>query len=112
MADPRPVPRGLRVLNLLVLFLFLAGAGLYARAWVGMHRLTSYQPTLDEPLFSAMARFDRLWGLSITGTWLVSAAVLGAVAVAVALVVHRRREDEMASPGPRPNAQPEPQPNP
>lgn len=93
MADPRPVPRGLRVLNLLVLVLFLAGAGLYARAWVGMERLTSYQPAADEPLFSAMARFDRLWGLSITGTWLVSAAVLGAVAVAVAFDVHRRRAE-------------------
>lgn len=89
----RPVPRGLRLLNLLLLFVFLAGAGTYARAWFGMDALTRYQPSPTDPPFAAMARFHAMWELSITGIWLVWASVLGAVAVAVAAVIVRRRAD-------------------
>lgn len=93
MADARYVPNGFRVVNLLLLFVFLAGAGVYARAWFGMRALTTYEATPTDPPFAAMARFDQLWGLSISGVWLVSAAVIGAAAVAVAFQLHRRRFD-------------------
>lgn len=93
MADARSVPTGFRVVNLLLLFVFLVGAGLYARAWIGMRALTTYESTPGEPLFSAMARFDQLWGLSISGVWLVSAAVLGSAGIAFAFQLHRRRSD-------------------
>lgn len=92
MADARSVPPGFRVVNLLILLLFLTGAGLYARAWIGLQALTTYESTPGEPLFSAMARFDQLWGLSITGAWLVWGAVFGAAAVAFAFNLHRRAE--------------------
>lgn len=93
MADARSVPAGFRVVNLLLLFVFLTGAGLYARAWIGMRALTTYEATPADPPFAAMARFDQLWGLSISGVWLVSAAVLGSAAIALAFQVRRRRFD-------------------
>lgn len=91
MADKPPVPRILRVVNVLLLVVFLIGAGIYIRAWLGMQALTAYESTPGEPLFSAMALFDQYWGLSITGLWVMSAAGLGAVGAAIAAVVMRRR---------------------
>ena len=90
MSSQAPVPRSLRALNLVALVLFLAGAGLHARAWLGLERLRSSQPGGGEAAFSGMARFDHLWRLSEIGQWLIVAAIAVAVVAAAAAVVVRR----------------------
>lgn len=84
---------------MLALVLFLSGAGLYARSWLGMRELRDRAADADAgaPLFAAMARFDHFWMLSRIGVWLVMAAVGVAVLAAVAAVIHDRREETPAS---------------
>lgn len=86
-----PVPRTGRVLDLVGLVLFVAGAGLYGWSWLGMRRLQSTQPTSSDPVgFAAMARFNELWELSRAGMGLMAAgAVAAVVAVAVARLAGR-----------------------
>lgn len=93
-----PVPRGLRLLNILSLLLFLAGAGLYIRAWFGMHGLEAYQADPDAAIFSGMAQFNHFWNLSRIGIWLVWAAVAVAVIAAIGAVVIRRRAGTLERP--------------
>lgn len=91
-----PVPRALRLVNVLALLLVLAGAGLHVWSWLGMRRLESYVAPPDAPAFSGMARFDHYWELSRLGTWLVLAGVGVAVLSAIAAVVVRRRRGASA----------------
>lgn len=93
-----PVPRGLRLLNVLSLLLFLAGAGLYIRAWFGMERLQTYEADPEAALFSGLAEFDHFWNLSRIGIWLVWAAVAVAVIAAIAAVVVRWRAGTLERP--------------
>lgn len=85
------VPRPLRAVNLVALLLFLAGAALYVRAWIGLRELRSYVGDPAAPPFSAMALFNHYHLLSQIGVWLVVAAVTVAVIAAIAAVIHRRR---------------------
>jgi hypothetical protein len=85
----RPVPRIGRVIDITAILTFLAGAGVYAYAWIGMKRLQSFEPPPDGPPFAAMARFNELWLHSRTGMWLMAAGV--ALAVAAALVARLLR---------------------
>lgn len=79
-----PVPRIGRVLDVVGLVLFLVGAGVYGRAWLGMQRLESVQPvSLDVTDFAALARFDELHQLSRVGLGIMAAGVLMAVAAMV-----------------------------
>lgn len=91
-SDRRAVPRSLRILNVVALLLFLAGAGLHFRSWLGMRALRQYTPDPDAPLFAGMAEFEHYWQLSRIGSWLVWAALGLAIIVAIAALVMRRRE--------------------
>lgn len=86
----RPVPRFLRVANVVAGILFLAGAGVYVRAWWGLHSLESYEAAADAELFAGLARFSHFWDLSRIGIALVLAALALAVLTAVAALVVRR----------------------
>ena len=91
MSRKRPVPRSIRALNLAALLLFLAGAGLYARAWVGMRWLRDeYVAPADAPQFAAMAEFNTFWNYSRVGAALVWGAVALAIIAAATLVFMRR----------------------
>lgn len=97
-SSPRPVPRALRAVNVLALLLFLAGAGLHVRSWLGMRGLREYQARPDGPLFAGMAEFEHFWQLARIGTWLVWAAVALAILAAIAAVLADRRRRQ-APPG-------------
>ncbi|NIP58449.1 MAG: hypothetical protein GWM92_09270 [Gemmatimonadetes bacterium] len=91
-----PVPRIGRILDLVGLVLFLAGAGLYGWSWLGMRELQAGQPVSEDPThFAAMARFNDLWELSRVGLGFMGA---GAVIAVVALVVARRLGGGTGSP--------------
>lgn len=92
MSDRRRVPRALRLVNLLAGLLFVAGAGVYIRAWLGMRELERHPPGPEAELFAGMARFDHFWVLSRIGVWLVGSALLVAVLAAIAAAVLRRRQ--------------------
>lgn len=89
------VPLGIRVVNVLALLLFLAGAGFYLRAWLGMRRLETHGVGGGG---SALERFDQLVRLSSIGVWLVVAAVGVAVLAASATAVIRRRRSPEEGP--------------
>lgn len=92
MPNSTPVPRSVRAVNVLALLIFLAGAALYARAWVGMRSLYDYEPPPDAPPFSAMALFNDYWQMSRLALLIISGAVAVALLAAGALVLLRRRE--------------------
>lgn len=85
MANLRRVPRGLRALNSLALLLFLAGAGLYARAWLGMNRLQSFEAPPGAGALAGMEQYASL----LKGSWIAVALVVTALGVAVAAAVVR-----------------------
>jgi hypothetical protein len=85
------VPRAVRVLNGVVLLLFLAGAGVYLWAWTGMRRLETEGVAPDNGATSALERFDQLVTLSNLGISLALAAVVLAVLAAIATLVAQRR---------------------
>lgn len=83
----RPVPRVGRILDGVGILLFLAGAGLYARAWWGLRRLeSSPEPsTEDSGAFATVARVEDLHELSDKGLLLMAVGfVVAVVAAAVA----------------------------
>lgn len=88
----RPVPRSLRIANAAALLVFLAGAGVYGRAWLGMRALKSYEADADAALFAGLERFNHFWELSRLGIGLVLAALLLALLTAVAAVMMGRRQ--------------------
>jgi len=92
-----PVPLVARLIDLAGLLLFLAGAGFYGRAWVGMRELARTAPAPDGLPFAAMRRFDQFWGMSQTGKWLLIASVVVMVAAAaVGWALGRARPDRAA----------------
>lgn len=86
---PKPVPRIGRALDAAGLLLFLVGAALYGRAWLGLRHLRETQPVVENAReMAAMSRFIHFWELSRWGMWIMAA---GAVVAVIAAVVARRR---------------------
>lgn len=89
---PQPVPRIGRLLDLAALLLFLIGAGVYGRAWLGLNELRRDQPVSEVfAEFAAMGRFNDFWMMSRIGMWLMAAG--GAVALLAAVVARIRSGD-------------------
>ena len=76
------VPRAGRLLDMVGVLVFLLGAALYARAWMGMRGLPGFVPASREA-FPAMARYQELLALSRIGLTVMAAGALTAVAAAV-----------------------------
>lgn len=86
------VPRFLRLVNILAVGLLAAGAGLYARAWVGMRGLESYEVDPSAQLFAGIAEFNRFWELSRLAMALILAGLaVAAVSSLAAYLVRRTR---------------------
>jgi hypothetical protein len=86
------VPPVLRIANAVSGLLFLAGALIYVRAWLGMRALEAYEAEPDAELFAGVARFTHFWELSRLGIGIVLAALGLAVLAAIAAMVVRRRD--------------------
>jgi hypothetical protein len=69
------VPRVGRILDLLGLALFLGGAAVATRAWVGFRGLPDDLPAPGTSAISAVAVADGFWRLQKIGTWLMVAGV-------------------------------------
>lgn len=82
-----PVPRIGRVLDLAGLLVFLAGAALYLRAWLGLRGMDTFVPDPDAAGFAALERADQLSSLGRIG---IALMIAGAVIAVVAAVVARR----------------------
>lgn len=83
----RRVPRIGRVLDLVGLLLFLAGAAVYARAWFGLRDMEAFQRADTAPTFAALEHADALSRTGRIGLGLMAAAAV--VAVLAALVARR-----------------------
>ena len=75
-----PVPRIGRVLDAVGLVLFLVGAALFGRAWLGFQEVRAFVPGPEDPLWAAIELADRYWLMQRVG---VAVMVVG-VAVFVA----------------------------
>jgi hypothetical protein len=69
------VPRVGRILDLLGLGLFLAGAAVATRAWIGFRGLPDDLPAAGTSATSAVAVADGFWRLQKIGTWMMIAGV-------------------------------------
>ncbi len=67
------VPRVGRVLDLVGLFLFLVGGGIFLRAWVGFADVHHYQPGPRDPLWATIRLADRFQRLQHLGVELMAA---------------------------------------
>jgi hypothetical protein len=81
------VPRIGRVLDLVGLALFLGGAAVATRAWVGFRALPDDLPAPGTAAMSAVAVADGFWRLQKIGTTLM---IAGAVVFVLAWWVARR----------------------
>ena len=87
----RNVPRIGRVLDLVGLVLFLVGAALYARAWVGFRGVSAFVPQADGPAWSAVAVANRFWRLQKIGAGVMLAGLaVFVLAWWVARAAHRQ----------------------
>lgn len=84
-----PVPRIGRVLDALGALVFLAGAVLYARSWLGLREMDAFERAAGDTASAAVEHADALSRLGRVGFALMAAGVL--VAVIAALVARRRR---------------------
>ena len=82
-----PVPRIGRALDLLGLLLFLAGAALYVRSWLGLRSMEEFERAPGDPVFAAVEYAD---GLARTGRIGFGLMAAGAVVAVIAAVVARR----------------------
>lgn len=73
MTQP-PVPRIGRVLDVAGLLVFLAGAGLFVRAWLGFQEVRAFVPGPDDPLWAATELANGYWRMQRVG---VGVMVLG-----------------------------------
>lgn len=87
MGERKPVPRIGRLLDAVAAIGFLAGAGFYARSWVGLRRMDEYARPENGDLFAAVTRADELSRLGRIGLALMICSVLIGV---IAAVVARR----------------------
>lgn len=81
------VPRIGRVLDLVGALIFLAGAALYARSWLGLRAMDEFEPASGASAFPAVERADALSRLGRYGFALMA---VGAVVAVIAAVVARR----------------------
>lgn len=88
------VPRIGRLLDAVGSVLFVGGAGLFAWAWAGFRRVTSYAPSPDDPPFSAIRMADGYWLLQKIGASVMFAGL--AVFVTAWWVARRIRRSEDA----------------
>ena len=68
---PVLVPRIGRVLDLVGLSVFAAGAALVYRAWLGFREVQAFAPTLDDPPMAALQLADRFWRIQKVGIALI-----------------------------------------
>lgn len=80
--------------------IFVAGAGLYIRAWVGLRSLSGWVPPEDAPAFAGLARFRHLTRISEIGLWTIGMAVAVAAVAAAVAVFHDRRGTTDGAPPP------------
>jgi len=92
----RPVPRIGRVLDLVGALVFLAGAALYGRSWLGLRGMDEFRAAPGDEPWAAVARADALARLGRVGFAVMAAGVL----VAVAAAVVARRAAAPSSPEP------------
>ena len=86
------VPRIGRVLDLIGLLLFLAGAVLYVRSWIGLRGMDDFRRAQDAPAFAAVEHADALARLGRVGFAVMAAgAVVAVIAALVAWRAGRRR---------------------
>lgn len=75
----KPVPRIGRVLDVVGLLLFLVGAALYVRAWIGFGTVPSFVPPTDAGPWAAVAVANRFWRLQKIGVALMIVGIVGFV---------------------------------
>jgi len=83
------VPRIGRMLDLLGALLFLGGATLYARSWIGLRDMDRFVRAPGDVSFAAVERADELSRIGTIGVALMIAGV--AVGVLAAIVARRMR---------------------
>ena len=87
MTEPvKRVPRLGRVLDVVGIMVFVAGASLYVHSWLGLRAMDEFVSTPDAP-GSAIEHADGLSGLGRIGFALMALGVL--VGVAAAIVARR-----------------------
>lgn len=92
----RRVPRIGRVLDIVAALLFLAGAALYARSWIGLRDMDAFLRVSGDTQFAAIARADELSRLGRIGViTMIAGVALGVVAAIVARRASARRVDEI-----------------
>ncbi len=92
----RPVPRIGRVLDVVGLLLFVAGAALYARSWLGLRAMDRFERTPEDDLWAAVERADELTRLGRLGSAVMAAGAL--VAIVAAFVARRVAARESQEP--------------
>lgn len=90
-----PVPRIGRILDLVGLILFLAGAGLFARAWQGFREVRAFVPAPGDALWAATQMADGYWRMQRLGVAVMSVGI--AVFVAAWWVARRARSGRPAA---------------
>ncbi len=75
------VPRIGRILDLVGVAIFLVGAGLGVRAWLGFREVQNFVPAPDDPPMAAVQIADSFWRLQKVGVGLM---LLGVAVFAVA----------------------------
>jgi len=89
----RRVPtRADRTRDIVSALVLLAGAGLYAYAWFGMHNLATKQLVIPKGV-AAMRYFDTYWQMSRLAILIM---IAGTAAVVWSFWIHTRRADPSA----------------
>lgn len=87
-----PVPRIGRVLDLAGALLFIAGAAVYARSWLGLREMDAFERVSGDATFAAVERADALSRLGRVGFALMAAgALMAVIAALVARHISRKR---------------------
>lgn len=90
------VPRLGRMLDLVGALLFLAGAAVYARSWLGLRAMDRFERAAGDSAHAALEHADALARLGAVGFGLMSAGAV--VAVLAALVARGLTQKGAAGP--------------
>ena len=86
-----PVPRIGRILDLVGALVFLAGAMVYARSWLGLRAMDRFERAAEDSAHAAVEHADALARLGRYGFLLMAAgAIIAVVAALVARAMTRR----------------------